>query len=200
MAYGEPDWATPGNASAGASTESTMQAAPVNTGAANSVQRKDRSKLYQNLISLLIIGLCVSMTALGVFVLMENLKVKAFEEWFIATYMVLFAVLLFLYEVMWWCTVGSLNRVLRKNFGFMYKIYGKAFYIILVSCLCFGIDPNLLDVRGLDWLRWFTGISWGVMGVGLLALKCCAPQVFLNYAPPMAGIVSKNPTFDENVV
>ena len=39
MAYGEPDWATPGNATAGASTEATMQNAPVNTGAANSMQK-----------------------------------------------------------------------------------------------------------------------------------------------------------------
>lgn len=154
--------------------------------------RKDRSKLYQSLISLLLIGLCVSMSALGVLVLMENWKVNEFEEWFVAAYMVLFSVLLFLYEAMWWCTVGPLNRVLRKNFGFMYKIYGKALYLILVSCLCFGISPIILMRTNMDWLRWFTGIAWGGTGVGLIIMKCFAPHILQNYTPPTAGLISSN--------
>merc|ERR1712038_1413684 len=101
-----------------------MDAVPVNTGATNAVQKKDRSKLIQGFISFLLIGLCASMAALGVLTIMKNIEIGDFSEWFIATYMILFSLLLFMYELMWWCTVGALNRSIRKNFGFIYKITG----------------------------------------------------------------------------
>ena len=127
------------------------------------------------------------MTALGVFSLMKNRQIRDFPEWFIATYMIIFSVLLFLYELMWWCTVGSLNRLIRKNFGFMYKIHGKALYLILVACLCIGISSDVL--RELDWLKWFTGIAWGATGVLLLFLQMTAPHIFESYQSPTAGLV-----------
>jgi uncharacterized membrane protein YidH (DUF202 family) len=77
----------------------------------------DRSKLWQRLISLFLIGLCVAMVALGVLVLMKNRAAEDFAEWFIASYMILFGVILFCYELLWWCSVGALNRAIRKNFG-----------------------------------------------------------------------------------
>jgi len=46
---------------------------------------------------------------------------------FLASYMILFAVLLFFYELMWWMPVPKINIMLRKNFGFMY---------VLRHCFC----------------------------------------------------------------
>lgn len=143
--------------------------------------------MTQALISFIIIGLSGSMATLGVFALIRNRNIQDFPEWFIATYMIIFATLLFLYEFMWWCTIGSINRIIRKNFGFMYKIYGKAFYLILVACLCIGISRDVL--RDLDWLRWFTGIGWAATGVFMIFLKITAPQVFDSYQSPTAGLV-----------
>jgi hypothetical protein len=132
------------------------------------------------------------MTALGVLAILRNMQgVDNFQEWFIASYMILFSILLFLYEAMWWCTIGSLNRVLRKNFGFMYKIYGKALYLILVACLCIGISKDIL--QELDWLRWFTGIAWGGVGILMIVLQFTRPDIFASYMAPTAGILESNP-------
>ena len=100
--------------------------------------------------------------------------------------MILFAVLLFVYEAMWWCGIGSLNKVIRKNFGFIYKVQGKALYLIFVACLCIGIDKNVLGKK--DWLRWFAGIGWFAAGIGLLIVTFMSPATFANYAVPTAGL------------
>ena len=149
------------------------------------------------LISLLLIGLCVAMSALGVFVFMGNLKIHDFAEWFIAGYMIIFAVLLFTYELLWWCTIPSVNRIVRKNFGFIYKVNGKALYLIFVACLCIGIDKNLLD--DMDWLRWVAGIGWGAAGVGLIMLSCFQPALFDNYHVPTSGFKDPNADISETV-
>jgi hypothetical protein len=124
------------------------------------------------------------MVALGVFVILKN--TNDFAEWFIASYMILFGVLLFLYEAIWWCTIAPLNRLIRKNFGFMYNIRGKALYLIFVACLCIGINSKLLG--NMDWLRWISGIGWGVAGAGLLFLSFTNPQLFENYYVPTKGM------------
>ena len=159
--------------------------------------RKDRSKCYQALISLILIGLCASMTALGVFALLKNTKLQDFTEWFIASYMILFSVLLFTYELMWWCTIGPLNKRIRKNFGFMYKITGKAMYMILVACLCIGVSSEMLGE--LDWLRWFTGIGWAAAGILLMFLQITTPTVFANYQAPSRGIIDPSAANDVTV-
>jgi len=137
------------------------------------------------------------MCALGVFAFMDNFRAEEFAEWFIAGYMILFAVLLFSYEMLWWCTIPSMNKVIRKNFGFIYKIQGKALYLIFVACLCIGIDKNTLG--DMDWLRWLSGIGWGATGLGLLMLSCFKPDLFENYYVPTSGFKDQNTDFNETV-
>jgi hypothetical protein len=146
---------------------------------------------------MLLIGLCASMTALGVLALMRNRNIQDFSEWFIASYMIFFSALLFVYEAMWWCTIGPLNKVIRKNFGFMYKIIGKALYLILVGLLCIGVSSEMLG--DLDWLRWFTGIGWGLTGIGLIAVQIMSPHVFASYKGPTAGIIETGSANDMTV-
>jgi hypothetical protein len=57
------------------------------------------------------------MVALGLLVLMKNRAAEDFAEWFIASYMIMFGTILFIYEILWWCSIGALNRAIRKNFG-----------------------------------------------------------------------------------
>ena len=154
----------------------------------------DRSKTWHRLISIGLICLCAAMFALGVFAIMDNFTVNDFTEWFIAAYMILFSVLLFLYELLWWCTIGPLNRLIRKNFGFIYKVRGKALYLIFVSCLCIGIDEKLLG--SMDWLRWVSGIGWGVAGLALLILSFTNAPLFENYYVPTKGFKDENAASD----
>lgn len=69
----------------------------------------------------------------------------------------------------------------------MYKIYGKALYLVLVASLCIGISSQVL--QDLDWLRWFTGIAWGGVGILMIVLQFTAPHIFGNYTGPTGGII-----------
>ena len=136
------------------------------------------------------------MCALGVFVIMKNRTLQNFADWFIASYMILFSALLFFYEATWWCTIGSVNKMIRKNFGFMYNVKGKALYMIFAACLCIGINSSLLGK--MDWLRYLAGIGWFAMGVFLLVLSYTKPALFSNYYIPTRGLVEGNDA-DETV-
>ena len=102
------------------------------------------------------------------------------SEPFLAFYMILFAVLLFIYELMWWSPMTSLNDNLRKNFGFMYGLQGKGFYLIFVAFLCFGLGK---DARVLI-LNYFTGISFLAGGCLHVFIVCSKPEIAQEYQPP----------------
>ena len=154
--------------------------------------RADTKKI-QTIVSIFLILLCVAMTALGVFVFLENeFGLNEFTEYFVAGYMVLFALLLFLYELMWWCTIDKLNHSIRKNFGFLYNVQGKALYLVFVACLCIGIDAQTLGNKA--WLRWVTGIGWGACGVALFVATIVRPEWFENYKTPTGGFTEADAT------
>jgi hypothetical protein len=58
---------------------------------------------------------------------------------FVGIYMVLFALILFVFELAQLFGVGSLDKMMKKNFGFLYGINGKASYIIFMAILVFGL-------------------------------------------------------------
>merc|ERR1712232_1030870 len=102
-------------------------------------------------------------------------NIRDYPEIFIALYMLVFSILLFTYELMWWANIDYLNKVLRKNFGFLYSITGKAMYLIFVAFLCIGLDEKLTGNQ--KWLKWTTGISWLVTGLFFLVLRYFQPHL-----------------------
>ena len=92
----------------------------------------------QSALSCFNMGLSVLMCASGVLGVSKSNGFSA--DIFVALYMILFGVLLFTYELMWWKTVDSVTRVLRKNFGFLFGIKGKSFFIIFIAFLNFGLN------------------------------------------------------------
>mmetsp|Transcript_16572 Transcript_16572/g.41521 ORF Transcript_16572/g.41521 Transcript_16572/m.41521 type:complete len:173 (+) Transcript_16572:230-748(+) len=158
------------------------------------------------MLSLLNMGLAVMMAALGVLTLISVHKggVQAasnddatddavnnnnnnqvyrrydLSEPFLAFYMILFAILLFIYELMWWSPMTSLNDNMRKNFGFMYGLQGKGLYLIFVAFLCFGLGR---DARVLI-LNYFTGISFLVGGCLHIFIVYSKPEIAQEYQPP----------------
>lgn len=160
---------------------------------------------YLILLSLLNMGLAVMMAALGVLTIIEVHKGgvqeaetddaaggnanqknnRAYNKYdlsepFLAFYMILFAVLLFCYELMWWSPLQALNDNMRKNFGFMYGLQGKGLYLIFVAFLCFGLGA---DARVLI-LNYFTGISFLVGGCLHIFVVCYKPEIAMEYQPP----------------
>ena len=137
-------------------------------------------------LSVLGLGLAAMMGALGVLTIIEvhSSGVGQLSEPFLAAYMVLFALLLFMYELMWWAPMPVVNKSLRKNFGFLYGLRGKGLYLIFVACLCLGLG-NDASVKALNYA---TGIAF--LGVGCLHwfVICFHPDLAGQYTAPTAGI------------
>jgi hypothetical protein len=149
----------------------------------------DRSRFVLTALSIINIGLAVMMAALGVLTLInfarpENNDVSIA---FLAVYMILFAILLFTYEWMWWLAIPWVNKILRKNFGFMYGLKGKGFYLVFVAFLCLGLGGD----NSVKALTWATGISYLVFGVLHVFITCSHPTISLKYQAPTAGLLAK---------
>lgn len=204
-AYGEPDWASPtassstpaapaasaasgggGNTSSwtanedfGASAAAAGAGATVNASGFSNAPINNVNCI-QRLLSLLCIGLCAMMCCLGVFGIMGSSELS---EVLVSAYMILFSVLLFLYELMWWKPISIVNKSLRMNFGFMYYIKGKAAYMIFVAFIVIGLR-NDVSIKG---LRYATGGSFLAVGVLLFFLDVYKPDLLSSYKAPTRG-------------
>lgn len=151
-------------------------------------------------LSLLDMCLAAMMATLGVLTLIEVHRggVRDLSEPFLASYMILFALLLFIYEIMWWSPVASVNKGMRKNFGFMYGLRGKGLYLIFVAFLCFGLGKDA-TVRELNFA---TGASFLAGGLLHLFVIFFHSDIAITYAAPTVGLgtMDANPSADPNVV
>lgn len=131
------------------------------------------------------------MTALGVLTLIEFSGVSDTSAAFLAAYMIVFATLLGAYEVMWWIGIPWINKMLRKNFGFLYGLKGKGLYLIFVAFLCLGLKNDSFS-KQVKILTWATGISFLAIGVLHLFIVCVHPTISEKYRAPTAGLSSTN--------
>lgn len=138
-------------------------------------------------LSVLDMGLAVMMSALGVLAILQVVGTKITDpsQVFLAAYMIMFAFLLFLYELMWWMAIPFVNKVLRKNFGFLYGLKGKGFYLIFVAFLTLGLGDDTGVSKA---LTWSTGISFLVIGVFHFFVVCMFPDTADKYQAPTAGL------------
>jgi len=151
--------------------------------------RKDKGSVILVLLSFIDIGLAAMMTTLGVLTLIAFSGVSDTSAAFLATYMIIFATLLATYEVMWWIGIPWINKLLRKNFGFMYGLKGKGLYLIFVAFLCLGLKNDSFP-KQVKILTWATGISYLVVGVLHLFIVCIHPAISEKYRAPTAGLSS----------
>ena len=140
------------------------------------------------LLSIVDFGLSALMATLGITSLIEMdiPNLDEITEAFLAVYMVIFAVLLALYEFIWWQPIASLNKTFRKNFGFMYGLKGKGFYLIFIAFLCLGLwKDEATAIKGLDWA---TGLAWLAAGCSHVGFSMCWPEMNEMYKPATAGL------------
>jgi hypothetical protein len=144
------------------------------------------------MLSLLNCGLAAIMASLGVLSLMRfnPAGVSQYSQGFLATYMIVFAVLLFLYETIWWHQIGNLNKSFRRNFGFMYGLKGKGFFLVFVSFLCLGMRDQQVS-SGIKWLEWVTFLAWLVTGCVSIFLSFTWPEANQSYRPPTVGLTAE---------
>jgi len=90
---------------------------------------------------------------------------------FVAVYMLFFASLLFCFEAVQIQQIEWVEHMLRRNFGFLYSMMGKAFFIIFIAFLSLGLgDPANLSLA--------TGLTLACFGAGELALLLKYPEFF----------------------
>jgi hypothetical protein len=132
------------------------------------------------------IGLAFMMGALGVLTLIEvhYSGVGDLSEPFLAAYMIMFAFLLFLYELMWWSPLPWVNKSLRKNFGFLYGLRGKGLYLIFVACLCLGLGKD----AKIKELNYATGAAFLFGGCLHWFIVCSYPDLAVKYVAPTSGL------------
>ena len=112
------------------------------------------------------------------------MEASEIAEIFVSVYMICFATLLFAYELMWWKAIPAVNQNLRKNFGFLYGVKGKAAYLIFVAFLVIGLRNDV----SVQFLRYMTGGCY--LGTGVLMLFChfSKPELLSSYQAPTAGL------------
>jgi len=190
--YDEPSWVNPATNDAPVTTEEADTGGHV-TAPPTQVQdykKESKKSLPLMVMSILNIGSAAMMAALGVLTLIEINKsgggVTDLSEPFLASYMIMFALLLGLYEFMWWMPSPDINRIMRKNFGFLYGLLGKGFYLIFVACLCIGLGT---DAR-IAVLNYATGGCWIFNGLVHVFIVCFRPELAVKYHAPTAGLSS----------
>ena len=152
-------------------------------------------------LSVLGMGLAGMMIALAVLTIIEINKAGVgddLSEPFLAAYMIMFSLLLFFYELMWWTPMPAVNKAFRKNFGFMYGLRGKGLYLIFVACLCLGLGKD----ASVSALNWATGVAFLAAGCLHWFVICFHPELAGQYVAPTAGLLTTQSTEapNENVV
>ena len=108
------------------------------------------------------------MAATGVMSLGEakfSLNPSHISEFFVALYVLLFAVVWFLFEVSQIRPIASVHEILRRNFGFLSSPIGKSGFIVFIAFLNFGVADQTMSL--------WTGILVCAAGIiaGLVYLK-----------------------------
>ncbi|KAG7368207.1 COPI associated protein [Nitzschia inconspicua] len=199
--YGEPDWVNSQQNSA------TVDEANISEGVTAAQAPSSSSKesgvgkggCALCMLSLMNMGLAALMSALGVLTLIEVHRTgfRDLSEPFLASYMILFALLLFLYEIMWWSPFPAMNKSMRKNFGFMYGLRGKGLYIIFVAFLCFGLGKD----ASIKEMNYATGAAFLAGGLLHFFVIFFHPELAMKYQAPTAGLLSDSAaTNNDNVV
>eukprot|EP00903_Cladosiphon_okamuranus_P005473 g5458.t1 len=103
------------------------------------------------------IGVSIMMAASAAFGL---IAFDSFENGVLAIYLMIFAVLLFMYELV--RVMGGCERpkqVMTKNFGFFFGAKGRGLYLVFVGFLNFPLDLTISEWTG------FVTLGWGVLTV-----------------------------------
>ncbi|CAM9816613.1 unnamed protein product [Discosporangium mesarthrocarpum] len=150
----QPSWMQSSAGAAGAPAGSTP--AGGTSGATRQVNPTsgENGTFIRTIFHFLNIGLSVMMAASAVVSIMA-LSSFELQRCFLAIYLLIFAVLLFMYEmvrVVMRCE--GPHQIMLKNFGFFFGAKGRGFYLVFVGFLNFPLNTPLSFWTGLATLGW----------------------------------------------
>mmetsp|Transcript_18420 Transcript_18420/g.62478 ORF Transcript_18420/g.62478 Transcript_18420/m.62478 type:complete len:180 (+) Transcript_18420:56-595(+) len=127
----QPSWM---DAGAGGAPGSTPTPA---SGGTSDVERK--RTIVRSVFRFFNAGSAVMMAATGALGIMGADNVDDTGIIFVALYMILFAAILFTFEMVQVYPCELMQRIYRRNFGFLFGTKGKALFIIFIAFLNFGL-------------------------------------------------------------
>lgn len=93
-----------------------------------------------------------------------------YNKMFVGIYMVCFAIMLLVFEIIQLQPMVALDHMYQRNFGFLYGIKGKGFFIIFIAFLSFGLGSDSLCI--------LTGIALLSLGGSMVGLFLKYPDLF----------------------
>lgn len=137
--------------------------------------------MVQWAIRTIIVGMTVMMAAAGALSLAAlDTSDNPASDFFVGLYVILFAAILFVHEVNLMFPVQTIDQILRKNFGFLFKALGKGAFILFIAFLNFGLSTD-------NDLGMATGICLCIVGAGYILLYLRNPEFFDEATPKDAG-------------
>jgi hypothetical protein len=89
---------------------------------------------------------------------------------FVGVYMFCFSIMLMTFEIIQLRPCEALDHMYRRNFGFLFGIKGKGFFIIFIAFLSFGLGDSTLCIM--------TGIALMCLGASMVGLFLKYPDLF----------------------
>mmetsp|Transcript_11134 Transcript_11134/g.22028 ORF Transcript_11134/g.22028 Transcript_11134/m.22028 type:complete len:194 (-) Transcript_11134:193-774(-) len=187
-----PSWSNPSGSTAPAASNAavpTGNAVATTTGGAGV-----SGKSAQRLLSVYNLATASLMAATGFIIIVDlilNRKRDGVDpsntiEGF---YMILLSLLLGSYEILWWMPLPWLNKSLRKNFGFMYHMWGKTAYLVFAACLFFSLlDSKAKWPNTTYWLAIASGIVLGAGALVHVMVLCKYKDLANSYTSPTVGL------------
>jgi hypothetical protein len=153
------------------SIQQTTQFMSIATTASSSTSSQKQRKLLFWVLKIVTISLCMLMVITGGIGLTEIDGFDAIGSILVAIYMMFFGSLLLCFEITQIRPVESVDFMLRRNFGFLYGAKGKAFFILFIAFLSFGLEkPASLAMT--------TGILFAGLGGSEVVLYLQYPEMF----------------------
>eukprot|EP01038_Epipyxis_sp_PR26KG_P008044 gene8044-10899_t len=140
----QPSWLS--NSSAPSNSSNSKEPALQSTSAvaANDPPYKNSVK---GIFLIFNLGMMVFMAATGALGVLNADSVSDAGIIFVGIYMIVFAGIVFVYEISQICPCSILDNFMKRNFGFLYGIIGKGSFILFMGILAFGLSaPRKLAI------------------------------------------------------
>ena len=105
------------------------------------------------------LGLMVMMSATGVLGIKNSSSISDTSVVIVGLYMILFAAVLAIYEIIQIYPCSLIDLVYKKNFGFLYGLMGKSGFTIFMAVLSFGITNPQQLACATGWLSVLLSIA-----------------------------------------
>ena len=77
------------------------------------------------------LGMMIFLAATGALGIQQSDSVNDTSVVFVGIYLILFAAIVFIYEIAQLCPDSSVDSFFKRNFGYLYGIIGKSLFIML---------------------------------------------------------------------